>query len=102
MTQQSVFTPPSRPGAPPQPLIALLTAKQLAKLLGVTVRTVWRWEEEGRCPRGVRLTRNTVRWHAGQVQEFIDRQRTAEPVAQTPEPRNGKPRHATAFNGRHS
>ncbi len=40
----------------------LLTVQQLAKRLGVNTRTVWRWEAQGRLPRGLRLSRRTVRW----------------------------------------
>ena len=49
----------------------LLTAQQVARKYGVTVRTLWRWEDQGRIPRGVRLTRNTVRWREDVIDNHL-------------------------------
>ena len=39
-----------------------LTAREVARLLRVSVRTVWRWVRQGRLPLPVRFTRNSPRW----------------------------------------
>jgi predicted DNA-binding transcriptional regulator AlpA len=49
----------------------LLTVQQVAKQFGVAERTVWRWEALGTIPRGLRLTRNTVRWRAEEIDGHI-------------------------------
>jgi predicted DNA-binding transcriptional regulator AlpA len=47
----------------------LLGVQQVATKYGVAVRTIWRWESQQRIPRGLRLTRNIVRWR----EDVIDR-----------------------------
>jgi predicted DNA-binding transcriptional regulator AlpA len=49
----------------------LLTVQQVAKHFGVGTSTVWRWERLGTIPRGLRLTRNTVRWRAEEIDGHI-------------------------------
>ena len=51
----------------------LLTVKDVAELLSVARRTVWRWTREGKMPRPVKLTRRTVRWRASAIQSYLDR-----------------------------
>jgi predicted DNA-binding transcriptional regulator AlpA len=46
----------------------MLSAPEVAAKYGVTIRTLWRWEEAGFMPRGKRISRNTVRWN----EETID------------------------------
>jgi len=53
--------------APPR----LLTVQQVAKYYGVAQRTIWRWEALGQIPRGVRLTRNTVRWREDDIERHV-------------------------------
>jgi prophage regulatory protein len=50
----------------------LITVRDLAELLSVNRRTVWRWLRAGILPRPVRLTTRTVRWRASVVQRFLD------------------------------
>jgi len=45
----------------------LLTSKQVARKYGVAIRTIWRWEEQRRIPRGIRLTKQTVRWREDEI-----------------------------------
>jgi predicted DNA-binding transcriptional regulator AlpA len=40
----------------------LVDVFQVARIFGVSVRTIWRWEEKGIIPRGLRLTSATIRW----------------------------------------
>jgi predicted DNA-binding transcriptional regulator AlpA len=49
----------------------LLTVQQVARQFGVAARTVWRWEALGTIPRGLRLTRNTVRWRAEEIDGHV-------------------------------
>jgi predicted DNA-binding transcriptional regulator AlpA len=49
----------------------LLTVQQVAKHFGVAERTVWRWEALGTLPRGLRLTRNTVRWREEEIERHV-------------------------------
>jgi predicted DNA-binding transcriptional regulator AlpA len=56
-------TDPTRP--------RLLTVQQVAKHFGVAERTVWRWEALGTFPRGLRLTRNTVRWREEEIERHV-------------------------------
>jgi excisionase family DNA binding protein len=50
----------------------LLTAEEVAAMLGVSERTLWRLLSAGKVPTPVRFGRNT-RWRAGEVREWIDR-----------------------------
>jgi predicted DNA-binding transcriptional regulator AlpA len=49
----------------------LLTIQQVAGRYGVAVRTIWRWEAQGQCPRGIRVTRGTVRWREDDIEEHV-------------------------------
>jgi len=50
----------------------LLDVKDVAKLLRVSVRTVWTWRDMGRLPAPVKIGR-CVRWRRQDVEEWIDR-----------------------------
>lgn len=63
--------------APPnhgQPLdgVTLLTARQVADLLGVHVRSVWRMSQAGQIPRPIRLAERVVRWRLADLQAHLD------------------------------
>lgn len=45
-------------------------AGQVAKMLGVSVRQVWRLHTTGRLPRPVRLG-NCVRWRRAEIEAFV-------------------------------
>jgi excisionase family DNA binding protein len=55
---------------PASPL--LLTAKQVADLLGTSKRQVWRLESAGRIPKPVRLGGRLVRWRWTDLVGFVD------------------------------
>ena len=50
----------------------LLTADEVAAMLGVSERTLWRLLSAGKVPQPVRFGRNT-RWREMQVREWIER-----------------------------
>lgn len=56
--------------AGPQP--ELLRAADVAKMLSVSTRTVWRMRDAGELPRPVRLGNgNLVRWRSSDIEDFI-------------------------------
>jgi prophage regulatory protein len=50
----------------------LLTADEVAAMLGVSERTLWRLLSAGKVPQPVRFGRST-RWRAAEVADWIDR-----------------------------
>jgi excisionase family DNA binding protein len=50
----------------------LLSADEVAAMLGVSERTLWRLLSAGKLPQPVRFGRST-RWRAAEVAEWIDR-----------------------------
>jgi excisionase family DNA binding protein len=50
----------------------LLTAEQVANLLGTSKRQVWRLESAGRIPKPVRLGGRLVRWRWTELVEFVE------------------------------
>jgi excisionase family DNA binding protein len=50
----------------------LLTVHEVARKLKVSIRTIWRYEAAGKIPRAVRLSGNTVRWKARDIQDYLD------------------------------
>ena len=51
----------------------LLTVKDVAELLSVAPRTVFRWARQRKLPRPVKLSRRAVRWRASAIQAYLDR-----------------------------
>ena len=50
---------------------SLLTAKEVAKILKLTIRSVYRLQREGRIPASFRIAPSTSRWDAAEVAEFV-------------------------------
>jgi excisionase family DNA binding protein len=50
----------------------LISAEELAKLMQVSERTLWRLLSAGKVPQPVRIGRNT-RWRYAEVREWIER-----------------------------
>jgi excisionase family DNA binding protein len=50
----------------------LLTAEEVAAMLGVSERTLWRLLSAGKLPKPVRFGRNT-RWREAEVKAWIER-----------------------------
>lgn len=58
------------PALPVTDFLALLTRQQVADLLGISLVTLWRWDQEGRLP-ALRLGPQTVRYRREDIDEFI-------------------------------
>ena len=52
-----------------QPLV--ISAKELAAMLGVSIRQVWRLNETGRLPKPIRLG-GSVKWLRKEIEAFIE------------------------------
>lgn len=49
----------------------LLTAKDVADVLSVSTRTVWRWVDQRIIPQPIKLNK-LARWRASEIQAHID------------------------------
>ena len=56
---------------PPLTLPRMLDAKELAGVLKLGVRTIWRMNDAGKLPEPVRLG-SSVRWREDAIQEWLD------------------------------
>ena len=54
-----------------RPVALTANAKQVAVMLGVSVRQVWRLHATGRLPRAIRLG-NCVRWRRAEIEAFVE------------------------------
>jgi prophage regulatory protein len=59
----------------------LLKAREVARRLGISVRTVWKWTAEGELPPPVRLGRVT-RWRRRDIEAFQDARQCRVPPCQ--------------------
>ena len=59
----------------------LLTVKDVAELLSVAPRTVFRWSRQRKLPRPVKLSPRAVRWRASAIQAFLDKLTAARAFA---------------------
>jgi excisionase family DNA binding protein len=50
----------------------LLTTKELARVLKVSSRTVWRWLALKRLPEPIRYSRSCIRWRTSTIQAYLD------------------------------
>ena len=50
---------------------ALLTVRQIAGLLQVHPRTVWRMAAAGEIPKPISIGRKTIRWRASEIAQFL-------------------------------
>jgi excisionase family DNA binding protein len=48
----------------------LIPAKEVARILGISERTVWRHQSSGTIPKPVRIGGN-VRWRADEIREWV-------------------------------
>jgi excisionase family DNA binding protein len=56
-------------------LPGLLDVKVVARLLGCSTRTVWRWSDGGQMPRPTRIG-GLVRWSRASLERWLDRKAT--------------------------
>lgn len=81
----------------PLELDRILRLPELLQVTGLSTATLYRWMDEERFPRPVRLGENSVGWKASAVQAWID---GLEEVATKPQPEAGGERAATAHRSR--
>lgn len=53
--------------------VALVSVREVAELLGVNARTVWRMAQTGDIPAPIRLSERVVRWRLSDLREHLDR-----------------------------
>lgn len=51
--------------------IELVSVAELARRLGVSPRSIWRWTSAGKLPQPLRLSKRTVRWRWADVEAFL-------------------------------
>lgn len=57
--------------ADPTRNVTLLTSRQVADLIGVDVRTVWRMAQTGDIPAPIRLSQRVVRWRLADLDAHL-------------------------------
>jgi predicted DNA-binding transcriptional regulator AlpA len=45
----------------------LLAVAEVARVLGISIPTVWRWSSEGRIPPPLKLGKNVTRWDGAEL-----------------------------------
>ncbi len=53
--------------------VAVINVREVAELLGVSARTVWRMSQRGEIPAPIRLGDRVVRWRLSDLREHLDR-----------------------------
>ena len=53
--------------------VAVVSVREVAELLGVNARTVWRMAQTGAIPAPIRLSERVVRWRLSDLREHLDR-----------------------------
>lgn len=53
--------------------VAVVSVREVAELLGVNPRTVWRMAQTGDIPAPIRLSERVVRWRLSDLREHFDR-----------------------------
>lgn len=59
----------TRPAPPPK---AAYRAHDLAAILGVSLSTVWRWNEQGRIPKGRAISPGVTIWNAAEIDAWLN------------------------------
>jgi predicted DNA-binding transcriptional regulator AlpA len=55
----------------------MLSAAEVARWVGISERSVWRWTKLGILPPPVRLGKRCSRWRASDIQRFLDARKEA-------------------------
>ena len=71
----------------PEP--ALITARDLSRMLSISLPSVWRWLAAGKLPQPLRLSAQCLRWDREDVAAFLAVKR-AEAQNQRPASANGE------------
>lgn len=56
----------------------LMTASDLARMLNLTVRSVYRLQSGGEIPPSFKISSGTSRWDAGEIEEFLQDQKNRD------------------------
>jgi len=60
------------PPAPTDPLAdTLMTSAEVGRVFGVADRTLRQWNDEGRLPPAIVISRKTLRWRRSDIEAFI-------------------------------
>lgn len=54
--------------------VAVVNVREVAELLGVCVRSVWRMSQKGQIPAPIRLGDRIVRWRLSDLRHHLERQ----------------------------
>ena len=57
----------------PKPDVAVINVREVAELLGVNTRTIWRLCQRNELPRPIRLGPRILRWRLVDIREHLDR-----------------------------
>lgn len=57
--------------------VAVINVREVAELLGVNARTVWRMSQRGEIPAPIRLGDRVVRWRLSDLREHLERKAAA-------------------------
>ncbi len=60
-------------GEPERAPVELLNVNEVADILGISPRTVYRLAQQGQMPRPVKLGTSLVRWHRDALDIWLDR-----------------------------
>jgi excisionase family DNA binding protein len=55
----------------------LMNSREVAALLGVSLRTLWRLVKRGQLPPGIHFNVKLVRWYKADIEAAVERVRTA-------------------------
>lgn len=58
---------------------SLLKVQEVADILAVHVRTIWRWVSEKKIPEPVRVSKYVVRWHRQCIVDWVNQGCPASP-----------------------
>ncbi|MFN7020399.1 MAG: helix-turn-helix transcriptional regulator [Phycisphaerales bacterium] len=53
--------------------VAVINVREVAEILGVNVRTIWRLSQRGDIPAPIRLGSRILRWRLTDLREHLDR-----------------------------
>lgn len=53
--------------------VAVINVREVAELLGVNARTIWRMAQRGELPAPIRLGHRVVRWRLSDLREHLER-----------------------------
>ena len=61
--------------------VDLLTSRQVARRLSISIRTVWRMTARGELPAPIRFNRKLVRWKAAEITRHVQAMPSGQPAA---------------------